>query len=222
MSENTRIKCLVTGKLKVNTFIITNGNSVVIVDPGGDPELIIDEVKNYSDITILLTHSHYDHMGATNEVMAALPEAKLYAHKKCVELASNTETNICQFLMGIDYALEYPATEELSDKVEFFCGDIRIIPLHSTGHSGGHLCYYLPEEKAILCGDMLTAEDIGRHDVPGSNLEEMIEDCLKMLKYIPAETMIYPGHGREILPEEVMRTNQHLKNIINNDEFSLV
>ena len=211
MSKMTKIKCLVTGELKVNTFIVINDNNVIVIDPGGDSKMIIKTIEQYSNIAVLLTHSHYDHIGAINEVMSALPQAKLYAHEKCIELAADSATNISQFLLGVEYALSYTPEQTLKNKEKLQIGDVKIIPLHSTGHSRGHLCYYLLEENVVFCGDLLTAEDIGRHDVPGSNLEEMIEDCREMIKNVAVDTVIYPGHGKDVTVSQVLSTNSYLK-----------
>lgn len=211
MTEKTTVKCLVTGKLQVNTFILTRNSHAVIIDPGGDPELIVSAVKTFKNIAVLLTHSHYDHIGAINEVLETLPQARLFAHKNCIKLASNSSTNICRFLLNTDYALTHPAAGILRDKINFTFGGINITPLHSTGHSAGHLCYYLPTENIVFCGDLLTAEDIGRHDVPGSNLDKMIDDCLEMIANIRSDTIIHPGHGNTITAEEALNTNPHLK-----------
>lgn len=209
--KNIEVNCIVTGKLKVNTFFIKSGENVVVIDPGGDPELIISEIEDFKNILIILTHCHYDHSGATNEILSAIPRAKFAAHSECIRLAGNTTDNLSQFLMNIDYKITHNPSFTLDDNEVFNCGNIKLKALHSTGHSLGHLCYWIQSERILFCGDLLTAEDIGRHDVPGSNLSEMIEDCKDLLTQIPSDTIIFPGHGNPITAQEVKETNPHLK-----------
>ncbi len=214
VSEENRIEidCLITGKLKVNTFLITSGTSAVVIDPGGDPETIITAVKDYPHILLLLTHCHYDHSGAVNEVYNALPQAVFAAHDKCLAAGRDPIKNLSRFLMNTTYSINLDPDFQLQNNQRFNFNEIQMIPLHSTGHSQGHLCYFMPEERLLFCGDLLTAEDIGRHDVPGSSLTHMIEDCKELLAIIPADTLIYPGHGEPISAERVKHTNPHLQN----------
>ncbi len=213
ISEETKIEidCLITGELKVNTFLIHNDTSVIVIDPGGDPEKIITAVKDYTNVLLLLTHCHYDHSGAVNEVYNALPQAIFAAHDKCLKTGRDPIKNLSRFLLSTTYSIDLDPNFHLQDNKQFEFDQIKILPLHSTGHSPGHLCYYLPQQRLLFCGDLLTAEDIGRHDVPGSSLTHMIEDCKDLLSHIPADTLIYPGHGEEIKAEKVKHTNPHLQ-----------
>ncbi len=209
--ESIEVNCIVTGKLEVNTFFIKSGENVVVIDPGGDPDLIISEIKDFKNILVILTHCHYDHSGATNEILSAIPRAKFAAHSECIRFAGDPSGNLSQFLMNIDYKINHKPSFTLKNNEIFNFGNINLKALHSTGHSRGHLCYLVQSECILFCGDLLTAENIGRHDVPGSSLSEMIENCKDLLAQIPSDTLIFPGHGNSITSQEIKDTNPHLK-----------
>ncbi len=214
-AEQLTIDCIVTGELEVNTFFIRSATDLIIIDPGGDPEQIIAEAAATPNILVLLTHNHYDHSGATNEILAALPRAKFAAHAECIRLASNKKHNLCQFLMQLDYELTQRPDFLIKHNDIITEGALTLQALHSSGHSPGHLCYWLESANSLFCGDLLTAEDIGRHDVPGSNLTAMIADCRALLANIPDHTLIYPGHGSPITAQEVKQTNPRLRKYYN-------
>ena len=210
-AQNTRVTCIITGKLKVNTFFIQTNDSVVVIDPGGDPQTIISEIKHYPHILLLLTHCHYDHSGALNEVSAALPQARFAAHSACIRQGQNPETNLSIFLLNTTYTLKVNPDFTLEGGQNIQFQDITLQTFHSTGHSKGHLCYALPTENMIFCGDLLTAKNIGRHDVPGSDLQSMISDCQELLRLIPETMTVCPGHGSAISAQEIKNTNPYLQ-----------
>lgn len=209
--QKTTVNCIITGRLKVNTFFISSENSVVVIDPGGDPAKIIAEIRHYPNILLLLTHCHYDHSGAVNEVYNALPQSVFAAHPACIRRGQSPQTNLSRFLLDTEYIFTITPDFIIAEDQTLHFHEITLQTFHSTGHSAGHLCYLLPAEDMVFCGDMLTADDIGRHDVPGSCLDSMIHDCRRLLSMLPDTMLICPGHGRTISAREVKETNPRLQ-----------
>lgn len=210
MSEKFSINCLPTGPLEVNTYIITSDHDNVIIDPGGDVQEILANIDQSLKTIILLTHSHFDHLGGINELLSALPDDTEYlAHEECARRASNPELNLSAMLTGAPYSA-FATTRTLTDKEEFTAAGTRIIALHTPGHAPGHLCFYLPEKKILFSGDTIFNHSIGRSDLPGGNGWDLIENCRHLLSTLPPETLIYPGHGSSTTVQQEKDTNPYL------------
>lgn len=209
MSDSLEITSVPTGILQVNTYIITSADSAAVIDPGGNIESILPHVESKDNILVLLTHSHYDHIGGINELLEALPHARYYAHQICAQRAADPSLNLSFDHFGIEYATR-PADHTLTDKEKFSIGDIEFQALHIPGHAPGHLCYYLPTEKAVFCGDTIFAHSIGRSDLPGGDGWDLVQHCREMLAFLPEETVLYPGHGPATTVKEEKATNPFL------------
>ena len=195
MSEKIEITCLQTGPLSVNTYIITSEHDNIIIDPGGDAPEIISNIDTSKNTLILLTHSHFDHLGGLNELLEELPDGtEYYAHEECAKRASDPELNLSYQITGKPYIVVAP-TKTLADKEEFTRAGTKIIALHVPGHAPGHLCFYLPEEGVLFSGDTIFYHSIGRSDLPGGDGWDLVANCRNLLKNLPAETQIYAGHG---------------------------
>ncbi len=195
MPENFNLKCLPTGPFDVNTYIITSDSDNIIIDPGGSVEEILENIDQSKKTIILLTHSHFDHLGGLNELLDTLPAGTEYfAHAECAKRASDPELNLSRMIIGKPYTA-VPATKTLSDNEEFTAAGTKIISLHVPGHAPGHLCFYLPEKDLLFSGDTLFNHSIGRTDLPGGDGWDLVENCRKMLTTLPGETIVHPGHG---------------------------
>ena len=209
MNDSVNITSVVTGVLQVNTFIITDEKDAVVVDPGGSVEKIFPFVEGKNNVLILVTHAHYDHIGGLNELMEMLPQAKYYAHKECSLRAADPSLNLSKDLLGVSYSA-VKADRELIDKEEFVLNEMKFQALHVPGHSPGHLCYYMPEQKVVFCGDTVFAHSIGRSDLPGGDGWDLVQNCREMLSYLPEDVIMYPGHGAETSVREEKATNPFL------------
>lgn len=182
------IKQICNGPVQGNTYIVGNGNSCYIIDPGYDYNQIIEYTeKNYSKVkAILLTHGHFDHCGAVDQV-ANYFKCKTYMDLKDMVFITTPSQKALYPLFGFDLKLETPITS-----IDEF-DDPNVIVLHTPGHSEGSVSFIFKDSNAIFTGDCLFAFDIGRTDLPGGNMNEMLES-LKMLASLSDNFTVYPGH----------------------------
>lgn len=209
MGGKIKISIVTAGLLGVNCLVLQRDGKAVVLDPGGDPELIDNVVGKDKLEAILLTHSHYDHIGAVNELLDEHPDARLFCHPVCEQYCRDPRENLSVMILGAPYALTYPAVH-INDGEEFDAGGMRFLAFHVPGHATGQLCYYLQEAGALFAGDTVFAGSIGRSDFPGGDGELLVEKILAMLKRIPENTAIYPGHGACTTAGRELRSNPFL------------
>lgn len=184
---------IVNGKLSENAYLIYDENRIgAVIDPGEQPEKIINEVNARGiDVThILLTHGHFDHISCTDEI-----KEKLGA-KVCIY----EDDAIC--LGDPEYNLSGRFTDELrltaadiilKDGDELKVGSMDIKVLHTPGHSKGSCSYII--DNYIFSGDTLFYMSVGRVDLIGGS-ESDIQESLNKLKEFPDDYIVCPGHGQ--------------------------
>jgi len=185
---------LVIGDLAANCYLIyseATRNSIVI-DPGGDEETILEEIrkKNLNIKYIILTHGHFDHIGAVKPIKEATG-ALVAIHREDGDHLLNPYKNL-SFLMGYE-CIQTPADLLLEDGSTVMLDDTALTIVHTPGHSKGSICIQMP--GAIFTGDTLFKGSIGRTDFVDGNLEQILNSIRKKLMVLPDETIVYPGHG---------------------------
>jgi len=137
---------------------------------------------------ILLTHTHFDHVAALEEI-CRLTGARAVAHRADVEMLPRYWG-----WGGVGNAPDVePAVEEGS---EFSVGRLRIRALHTPGHTPGSVCYHLEAGGLLFTGDTVFAGAVGRADFAGGD-DRAMRESLRRLLSLPDKTVILPGHGRE-------------------------
>lgn len=204
-------KKLTVGPVQENTYIIFNNNQeAVVIDPGSEGNRIINTIEslNVKPLAILLTHAHFDHIGAVDAVREKY-KIPLYLHKKESDWLTNTKKNGSNHF-GQSITAN-PASHLLSDNDRFLkIGNFSFEILLTPGHSPGSISYYLKNAGAVFSGDALFAGSIGRTDLYGGNQEILLKSIHQKLLNLPEETMVLSGHGPETTIAMEMDSNPFL------------
>ncbi len=191
------IRKLEVGSFASNCYIVSSEKNKegMIVDPGGEAERIMTEVKRDGlDIKIIvLTHGHLDHTAALKEVAEATG-AKVAIHKDEVEILNNKFVSI---FLGMRHRTPPKADRLLEDGDVISVGEMEFTVIHTPGHTPGGIC--LLGEGALFSGDTLFYSSVGRSDIPtsGGNHQQLIESIKNKLLVLEDGIKVYPGHGPE-------------------------
>ena len=193
------------GQIDTNCYLIGDEKEGVcaLADPGGSPERILEMVEK-SGLRlekILLTHGHWDHVGAIPALLEKWPELPVYAHEK--ELCPADEPNPHYFF---PHAGKNQRTYGEGDTVQV--GSLELKVLHTPGHSGGSVVILV--ENVMLSGDTLFAGTCGRVDLAGGVEEKMLES-LARLGRLEGDYKVCPGHGPMSTLERERQTNPYMK-----------
>lgn len=205
------IRALTVGLIQTNCYVVgcEETKKGVIIDPGGDPELILAEVKRHG-LTIqyvLNTHAHFDHTEANGAVMKATgaPLALHPADRPILEAAGGAA------LFGLRADPSPPPDIELHHGDILEVGKLRFQVLHTPGHTPGHVCFYEPTEGVLFDGDVLFYRGVGRTDLPGGSWQQLVHSIEQVLFLLPDDTVVYSGHGPATTLGEEKRLNPWLR-----------
>jgi len=189
------VQMLTVGPIAENCFIFRREGSGrgLLVDPGDEPDRIlaaIDEVGTKIE-AILITHCHFDHIGAVAPV-ATVTGARVY----CPEIERPVLADIMAYVpvSGIGPYDSYEADETLSGGETLELAGMTIDVIFTPGHSPGHVTYSVRDEGAMFSGDVLFKGSVGRVDLPGGDGPTLMRSIRELVESHPAETGVYPGH----------------------------
>jgi hydroxyacylglutathione hydrolase len=193
-TRNLNIHQLTVGLIETNCYLVADPlkQNALCIDPGGDAAKILNYCKKNRLVIdrILLTHGHYDHIGAVNAIVD-LSDVPVWIHPDDVEMATQPQLNLSSWFAlpyQIDTFLNY---FELNQPVIF--NGFEIMILHTPGHTAGSVCFLT--DSFLISGDTLFRNSIGRTDFPGANPEILIRSIRQKLLPLPDSLIVYPGHG---------------------------
>ncbi|WP_078552887.1 MBL fold metallo-hydrolase [Bacillus alkalicellulosilyticus] len=185
------------GPLQTNCYVlIDDAKKMVIFDPGGNGEQLNEWIaeQGFEPIAILLTHAHFDHIGAV-DVVRQRWNIPVYLHKNEEDWLANPEKNGSAFFMG-DAAITASKADHLLEKDGTLnVGSFSFTVLHTPGHSPGSVSYYFEKENVVFSGDALFSGSIGRTDLREGNHEQLLQSIHTKLLELPEETVVASGHG---------------------------
>lgn len=207
------LKNLEVSPLDVNCYIVgcETTKEVVIIDPGGDVDNILQVLNNdlMKPVYIIATHAHFDHIGGVKELQDAtgcqflLNKMDLPLVEKIVEQAE---------FFGIE-APERPAIDMFikeGDKIKV--GNLHLKVIDTPGHTPGGISFYI-DNKAFV-GDTIFQGSIGRTDLPGGSYETLICSIKEKLFTLDDNMKLYPGHGPSTTIRYEKRYNPFLNTLI--------
>jgi glyoxylase-like metal-dependent hydrolase (beta-lactamase superfamily II) len=189
------VRQLTVGPIAENCFILRQEGSgkVLVVDPGEEAERILAEVEEMGAEVeaILVTHCHFDHIGAVAPVAKATG-APVY----CPEVELPVLADIMAFVpyAGFGPFESYDADETVKGGEALELAGLNLDVVFTPGHSPGHVTYSVRDEAAVFSGDVLFQGSVGRVDLPGGDGPTLMQSIQSLVESHPAETKVYPGH----------------------------
>lgn len=191
-----RIKSYVLGGVSTNCYIIYREGTgkAVVVDPADNGAYLLNKFRELSvePEAILLTHGHFDHILAVEDIRRAF-HCKVYVHMDEERLLKDPSLNLSGTLGTEQMGLNADYLLKDGEVLHLLGYDWRVIS--TPGHTAGSVCYYIESENVLISGDTLFAESLGRTDLPTGSVSDIIQSIIKKLFVLPDDTMVYPGHG---------------------------
>lgn len=211
MPATWHIRTIESRPFMENTYVVWAAGQTlaVVVDPGMEPESILECLadEGLTVAAILNTHGHADHIAGNADLKAAFPTAPLIIGVGDADMLTDPEANLSAGY-GLDL-ISPPADRTVrSGEVLDYAG-LRFTVAEIPGHSPGHVVFIAHDlaPKWVLGGDVLFRGSIGRTDFPGGSLEQLLIGIRRELWPLPAETIVYPGHGPTTTVGHERRTN---------------
>lgn len=179
---------VVVGPLETNCYIVNDGSCCAVIDPGAEPDKILAKTKGLPIKAILLTHGHFDHIGAVVDLKEATG-APVYMHEADADMPGDMGKNLGFMTGGVVQPFEPDVFVTDGDLIRI--GEMEFKVYHTPGHSPGGVCYVLG--SAIFGGDLIFRCSIGRYD--HGNFDDEMASIGRILSSFSDDTLICPGHG---------------------------
>ena len=183
------IKTVKTGYLNENCYILKLNNSCIVIDPGDDVDKILDEISDLKVLAILITHAHFDHIGALNDLL------KIY--------------NVPVYYNNVNNEINVDNIINVEEK-KYIINDFEFEVIYTKGHRNDLVTYYFEKDKIMFTGDFLFYLSVGRTDLEYGNNDEMLKSIEKIKKY-DDDITIYPGHSSKTTLGFEKKYNEYLR-----------
>lgn len=202
------------GPIQTNCYIVSNKKKeCLIFDPGEEGTRLVKEIRSQGlkPLAIFLTHAHFDHIGAVDMIRETF-NVPLYIHAKEVAWLSDPLKNGSgKYFELPNYVVREPLEENvISQEQTITVGEFTLKAVFTPGHSPGSISYIFEQDGFAIVGDTLFERSIGRTDLIGGNMQELLQSIHNKLLVLPEDTIIYPGHGSYTTPAAEMEHNPFL------------
>ena len=186
------------GPYAANCVIASAGDEALVVDPGADAERIAAALEHESlrPVAILLTHAHFDHIGAVPALLEKFPGLPAFVGAADAKVVDHPFNQCPPAYPAISRPKGLAALGERFALPPFASGGAfaSMQVVETPGHTPGGVCYFFPEDRLLLSGDTLFAGSAGRTDLPGGDMARLRESLAK-LSAMPDDVRVIPGHG---------------------------
>jgi glyoxylase-like metal-dependent hydrolase (beta-lactamase superfamily II) len=200
------------GIAATNAFVIADesASEAVLFDAPNDTVApLLDEIakRGWKLKDLWLTHGHFDHTADHKVVTDRFPDAKVLIHRLDEPKLKNPKAAS----FPLPFVIPPRAADGyLEDGQQLKIGSINVQVIFTPGHAPGHVCFYLPEQKTLVGGDLIIMGAVGRTDLPDSD-EAALFDSLRKVMGLPGDTQLLPGHGRPSTLAQERRSNPFVK-----------
>lgn len=187
------IQQIPTGPIQENCYLVWQQQDLLIIDPGADASLLKEQIEKTQahPLAILLTHTHYDHIGAVEE-LREFYQIPVYVSPLENSWLSNPVLNLSSRHPELGGVVVQPAEHEFELK-NYQIGSISFQVVATPGHSHGSLSFIF--DDFVISGDALFKGSIGRTDLYTGNLEQLLHSIQSELFTLPEHFKVFPGHG---------------------------
>lgn len=193
---NLSVYLFTVGPLQENCYLLADEKTkkAVLIDPGDEADLLLGVLKekNYRLEAIWLTHAHFDHVGAVEDIIQA-HDVPVLLHPEDNILYENAAMAAERWEITIKQPSKKPI--EIKDGQILKLADTEVECIFTPGHAPGHIAFYIKDENLLLSGDALFKEGIGRTDLMFGNHEQLLTSIRDRLFILPDEINVYSGHG---------------------------
>lgn len=176
-----KIEMVKVGQLECNCYLLEINGKILVIDPGDESDKIISRINDRDVVGIIITHRHFDHIGALDDLVNKY------------EVLVYDKYNLCE---GENIIFE-------------FIFDV----IYTPGHKEDAITLYFKKDKIMFTGDFIFRDSVGRCDLPGGNVDEMVKSIKRIVKY-DKDILIYPGHGDKTNLGYEIDNNYYINNII--------
>lgn len=207
-----QIRQLSLGPLQTNCYLLCSEKTqqTAVIDPSWEGKAIFEvaEQDGWEISHILLTHTHFDHVGGLWDIKQAT-KAPIFVHPDAEEMLSKATMSAAFF--GIKMLAPPPPDEYLHPGMKIKVGDLSIDVLYTPGHAPGHVSFYLPEFHILFDGDVLFKGGIGRTDFEGGDYDTLMNTIESQFLTLPDDTRVFSGHGSATTIGEERSNNPFLQ-----------